>query len=73
MATVHEVKANTASEDFAYYAQERPSTYLFVGAKPKSGLAYPHHHPKFDIEEESMLIAAKTMLIALSSVLSDTI
>ena len=73
VATVHEVKANTASEDFAYYAQERPSTYLFVGAKPKSGLAYPHHHPKFDIEEESMLIAAKTMLIALSSLLSDTI
>ncbi len=48
------------SEDFAYYSIERPSCFFYIGASPK-GEAYPHHHPKFDIEEGSMLIAAKAM------------
>ena len=49
------------SEDFAYYALERPSTFFYIGAKPESGPAYPHHHPKFDVSEQSLLIAAKSM------------
>ena len=48
------------SEDFAYYSIERPSCFFYIGASPKDE-AYPHHHPKFDIEEGSMLIAAKAM------------
>lgn len=51
----------TASEDFAYYAKERPSTFLYVGAAPEGKTAYPHHHPKFDIEEGALMIAAKSM------------
>lgn len=50
---------NSASEDFAYYAQKVPSTFLFVGAMPDNGESYPHHHPKFNINEKSMLITAK--------------
>lgn len=49
------------SEDFAYYALERPSTFFYIGAKPVSGPAHPHHHPKFDVSEQSLLIAAKSM------------
>ncbi|EUJ33089.1 M20 family metallopeptidase [Listeria cornellensis] len=49
------------SEDFAYYAQERPSCFFYVGAMPANGVFYPHHHPKFDINEASLLIAAKAM------------
>ena len=49
------------SEDFAYYAVERPSTFFYIGAKPESGPAYPHHHPKFYVSEQSLLIAAKSM------------
>ncbi len=49
------------SEDFAYYAQERPSFFFYVGAAPKDEKAYPHHHPKFKIDEDSLLIAAKSM------------
>ncbi|WP_124057382.1 amidohydrolase [Vaginisenegalia massiliensis] len=48
------------SEDFAYYSQERPSCFFYIGASPQEQ-AYPHHHPKFDINEDSMLIAAKAM------------
>lgn len=49
------------SEDFAYYTKERPSCFFYIGAKPEDKEAFPHHHPKFDIEEKSMIIAAKAM------------
>ncbi|EAG7523988.1 amidohydrolase [Listeria monocytogenes] len=49
------------SEDFAYYAKERPSSFFYVGAMPADGHFYPHHHPKFDINEDSLLIASKAM------------
>lgn len=53
--------AQPPSEDFAYYAKERPSVFLYVGATPEDGEAYPHHHPKFRINEKSMTIAAEAM------------
>lgn len=48
------------SEDFSYYAKERPSCFFYVGAK-KEDAPYPHHHPKFDIREDAMKICAKAM------------
>lgn len=48
------------SEDFSFYAKERPSCFFYVGAK-KDDTPYPHHHPKFDIREDAMAICAKTM------------
>lgn len=52
------------SEDFAYYAEELPCTFFYVGASPKDKETYAHHHPKFDIDESAMLIAAKTVAAA---------
>ncbi|HHW91255.1 MAG TPA: amidohydrolase, partial [Firmicutes bacterium] len=37
-------------EDMAYYLQEVPGTFFFLGEAPQ-GEAYPHHHPKFDVDE----------------------
>lgn len=51
----------TPSEDFAYYAKERPSCFFFVGAHKEGTPMYPHHHPKFYIDEDCLLIAAKSM------------
>lgn len=52
------------SEDFAYYAEELPCTFFYVGASPKDKETYAHHHPKFDIDESAILIAAKTVAAA---------
>lgn len=42
-------------EDFSYFLNERPGAYFFVGSKNEAkGLVWGHHHPKFDIDEESM-------------------
>ncbi len=47
-------------EDFSYYLQKVPGAFFFTGAgNEQEGITYPHHHPKFTIDEESMLIAAK--------------
>ncbi|MDP9740832.1 UNVERIFIED_ORG: amidohydrolase [Bacillus sp. B2I3] len=51
----------SGSEDFAYYLQRIPGSMFYVGAKPENGPVYPHHHPKFAINEDSLIIAAKAM------------
>ena len=66
-ARIPEIKAvvETApqppSEDFAYYLKEKPGCFFYVGARPAEGPWYPHHHPKFDINEDSLIISAKAM------------
>jgi amidohydrolase len=39
-------------EDVSFFLQEVPGCYFFLGsANPNLGLAYPHHHPRFDFDE----------------------
>lgn len=54
-----------AGEDFAYYLEQKPGCFFFVGAGDAEGTSAPHHHPRFDIEEKAMLHAAR-LLIAVS-------
>jgi amidohydrolase len=52
-----------AGEDFSYYLEQVPGCFMFVGAGNEvCGAAYPHHHPKFDVDERAMLISAKLMI-----------
>ena len=55
------------SEDMAYLMQEIPGCYFFVGSSnPGKGLDAPHHHPRFDIDEEALPRAAALMASAIS-------
>jgi amidohydrolase len=39
-------------EDMAFFLQEVPGCYFFLGsANVERNLAYPHHHPRFDFDE----------------------
>lgn len=58
---VLETDPQPPSEDFAYYLEKVPGCFFYVGAAPENGTAYPHHHPKFDIDEKSLIICAKAM------------
>lgn len=58
-----EVVPEMGGEDFAYYTLERPGAFFFTGAL-KEGHAYPHHHPRFDIDERALPVAAKTLIQA---------
>ena len=59
---IEESEPQMGGEDFSYYLKEIPGTFFFTGARPPGAETnYPHHHPKFDIDEKAMLIAAKTL------------
>jgi len=52
----------SGSEDFAYYAAKFPACFFFIGSKPKGvEKAYFNHHPKWDIDEDALLVAAKAV------------
>ncbi|CAH0125966.1 putative hydrolase YxeP [Peribacillus sp. Bi96] len=52
----------SGSEDFSYYAEKIPGCFFYIGCKPKGvERAYFNHHPKFDIDEDALLIAAKSV------------
>ncbi|MBO3063343.1 M20 metallopeptidase family protein [Mammaliicoccus fleurettii] len=57
-----EIPQVTGSEDFAYYLQKIPGSFYIVGSKPE-GVTEPYmnHHPKFDVNEDCMLVAAKSL------------
>ncbi|MBS4174346.1 M20 family metallopeptidase [Bacillus sp. FJAT-49736] len=64
---VVEAEPQPPSEDFAYYLKEKPGCFFYVGAMPRSKEWYPHHHPKFDIDESSLIICAKAMATVVAS------
>ena len=42
-------------EDMAYFLQGAPGCFFRIGSRnPERGLIYGHHHPRFDIDEESL-------------------
>ena len=42
-------------EDMSFFLQRVPGCYFFLGsANPEKGLAYPHHHPRFDFDETAL-------------------
>ena len=47
----------TASEDFAYFLQQRPGCFFGVGAGGPG--AAPHHHHAFDIDERAVALMAE--------------
>ena len=49
-------------EDFSIYAKVAPITYWFVGARnPAEGAEWPHHHPRFTVDERAMETAIAVM------------
>ncbi|WP_419958726.1 amidohydrolase [Psychrobacillus psychrotolerans] len=59
---VIEVPPMAPSEDFAYYAERFPACFFYIGCTPK-GVEEPYfnHNPKFDIDEDALLVAAKAV------------
>jgi amidohydrolase len=47
-------------EDFGFYLRKKPGAFIFVGMGGEKS-AYPHHHPKFDIDEDTIPSAIKLL------------
>ncbi len=60
-----ELKPSLGGEDFSYYLQRVPGSFFYTGTRNENFKAdFPHHHPKFDIDETGMLNAVKVFLQA---------
>lgn len=58
-------RPNMGGEDFSAYQQKAPGAFIFVGAgNPAKESDYPHHHSRFTIDEDALVIGIKTFLHA---------
>lgn len=53
--------ASNGAEDFGQYLLKIPGAFLNVGCRPDAEEYYMNHHPKFDVNEKALLIAAKAV------------
>ncbi|OLO37023.1 N-acyl-L-amino acid amidohydrolase [Alkalihalophilus pseudofirmus] len=52
---LEEIDPMLGGEDFSAFSDEKPGCYVMVGAgNEQKGIVYPHHHPKFDIDEDAL-------------------
>lgn len=58
---LEEAAYSMASEDFAFFSQQAPSMYFFIGAAPAEGPAHPNHSPKFAPNEDALPIGVTAM------------
>ncbi len=56
---VRPVPPTMGGEDMAYYLEQVPGTFFGIGtANPAKGTDFPHHHPKFDVDEDVLHVGA---------------
>lgn len=62
ITNVTEFPMFSGSEDFSYYLEKTPGLFFNIGCKPKGvETAYFNHHPKFNIDEDALLVSAKAV------------
>lgn len=53
------------AEDFSQVLEQIPGCYFFIGGKNAAiDAVYPHHHPRFNIDERALEIGARAMVAA---------
>ncbi|WP_046178128.1 M20 metallopeptidase family protein [Domibacillus tundrae] len=68
---VKELAPIMAGEDFSYYLQKIPGNFFFVGGgNPEIQAIYPHHHPKFNVDERSILLIGQLFISLVCNYLS---
>ena len=59
---VSSTERTMGSEDYGEFMVKVPGCFFFVGSNNKEKeLDFPHHHPRFDIDERALTIGAALM------------
>ncbi|NBC96271.1 MAG: amidohydrolase [Deinococcus-Thermus bacterium] len=56
-------------DDMALWLQQAPGCYFFVGARGGEASAWPHHHPRFDLDEDALPVAVEVLAEAIAELL----
>ncbi|MBE7104930.1 amidohydrolase [Bacillus cereus] len=60
-----------AGEDFSAFLQKAPGTFFFIGAgNEEKGIVYPHHHPRFTIDEDALPIGMEVFVSSIMNFIS---
>ena len=50
-------------EDFSAFLERLPGVFIAIGSRNEArGLTFDHHHPRFDVDEQSLRIGAEVLL-----------
>ncbi|MCO5214538.1 MAG: amidohydrolase [Thermomicrobiales bacterium] len=50
------------AEDMSYFLEERPGCYFMTGCgNEEKGIVWPHHHPRFDLDEDVLGIGVAAL------------
>ena len=61
-ANLLDMKPIMPAEDMSYFLEERPGCYFMTGCgSEEKGIVWPHHHPKFDIDEDALGIGVASL------------
>ena len=67
------MRPTMGGEDFSAYQQKAPGVFAFVGAgNVDTGIEYPHHHPRFQIDERALSIGLRYLAAATLDLLQQT-
>lgn len=64
-------KPTMGGEDFSAYLRKVPGTFINIGAGDREKGMFPHHHPRFYIDEEALAIGVKTFVYAVFTLLEE--
>lgn len=69
---VEHMKPNMGGEDFSAFMQKAPGCFFYVAAGNKEkGITYPHHHPRFTIDEDALEVGVKMFVNAARKLVMD--
>jgi metal-dependent amidase/aminoacylase/carboxypeptidase family protein len=69
--TLVPMRPSMGGEDFSAYQQRAPGVFAFVGAgNVAEGIAFPHHHPRFQIDERSLDVGLRYLTAAVLDLLA---
>ena len=67
---VVEFEPTMGAEDFSLVLEKVPGCYFFVGGRnPLIDAVYPHHHPKFNVDERALEVGTRAMVAAVKECL----
>ncbi len=68
------MRPTMGGEDFSAYQQRAPGVFAFVGAgNTDAGITYPHHHPRFDVDERSLDLGLRYLTAATYELLTASV